>query len=87
MLSNLKSIYVSQRDFVAALGCCDRSLLLFPDSPLELRDRGLLYHGLDCPRPALLDLERYLELDPQGEDSDPIRALVGRLRGQLPSVH
>ena len=67
--------------------CCDRGLLLAPDSPALLRDRGLVYHGLDCPRPALMDLERYLELDPDGEGSNVVRELVGTLHGQLPSVH
>ena len=55
--------------------------------PLELRDRGLMYHGLDCARPALMDLERYLELDPEGEGSDAIRQLVGQLHQQVPSIH
>ncbi len=87
MLSNLKSIYASRRDFEAALACCDRCLLLAPDAPLELRDRGLMYHGLDCARPALMDLERYLELDPEGEGADAIRELVRQLHQQVPSIH
>lgn len=87
MLSNLKSIYSSRREFEAALACCDRCLLIAPDSPLELRDRGLMYHGLDCARPALMDLERYLELDPEGEGTDAIRKLVGQLHQEVPSIH
>ncbi len=87
MLSNLKSIYAGRRELEAALGCCDRSLLLAPDSPIELRDRGLIYRALECARPALLDLERYLELSPEGEDSLAIQRLVGQLRGALPPIH
>lgn len=87
MLGNLKSIYAGKRDLEAALACCDRCLLLFPDTPLELRDRGLLYHALDCPRPALADLERYLALAPEGEGASEIRRLVGNLRTHLPRVH
>jgi regulator of sirC expression with transglutaminase-like and TPR domain len=87
MLGNLKSIYTGERNFEAALGCCDRSLMLTPDSPIELRDRGLMYHALECARPALRDLERYLEFDPPGEEAVPIRRLVGRLRADLPAVH
>lgn len=87
MLSNLKSIYASRREFEAALACCDRCLLLVPDSPSELRDRGLIYHGLDCARPALMDLERYLELDPEGEGAAAIRELVEQLHQQVPSIH
>ncbi len=87
MLSNLKAIYAGQKDFEAALGCCERSLMLFPDLPQELRDRGLMYHALDCPRPALGDLERYLELEPEGEGVDTIRRLVGELHANLPPIH
>ena len=87
MLSNLKSIYTSQRAYEAALACCDRCLLLAPEAPLELRDRGLMYRALDCPRPALMDLERYLELDPEGEGTQAVRELVGQLHQQLPAIH
>jgi regulator of sirC expression with transglutaminase-like and TPR domain len=87
MLSNLKSIYASQQAFEAALACCDRCLLLAPDAPLELRDRGLMYHRLDCVRPALMDLEHYLELDPAGEGADAIRTLVGQLHQRMPVIH
>jgi regulator of sirC expression with transglutaminase-like and TPR domain len=87
MLGNLKAIYAGRKDFEAALACCDRSLLLFPDAPGELRDRGLMFHALDCPRPALADLERYLELDPEGEGNEAIRRLVGQLHGDLPPIH
>jgi regulator of sirC expression with transglutaminase-like and TPR domain len=87
MLANLKAIYVGRRDFESAIGCCDRSLLIRPDTAQELRDRGLFYHSLACSRPALMDLERYLELDPEGEGSAGIRKLVGQLHGQLPRIH
>ena len=87
MLSNLKSIYASRRVYEAALACCDRCLLLAPEAPHELRDRGLMYRALDCPRPALMDLERYLELDPEGEGAEAIRELVGQLHQQLPAIH
>lgn len=87
MLGNLKAIHAGQRDFEAALACCERALLLFPDEPTELRDRGLMYHALDCPRPALADLERFLELDPEGDGSQAVRELVGRLGADLPPIH
>lgn len=87
MLSNLKAIHAGRRDFEAALGCCDRALLLVPGSPIELRDRGLFYHQLACTRLALDDLERYLEIDPEGEGNEAIRKLVGQLHGQIPRLH
>ena len=88
MLGNLKSIYAGRRDFEAALGCSERSLVLAPDSPIELRDRGLIYHALECARPALADLERYLELAPNSvEDDHPIRRLIAQLQRELPEIH
>ncbi len=95
MLGNLKSIYAGKREFELALACCDRSLLLFPDAARELRDRGLMYHALECPHPALADLERYLAAHPEGtgapasdaEDIDAIRRLVAQLRADLPPLH
>jgi regulator of sirC expression with transglutaminase-like and TPR domain len=87
MLSNLKAIYTRQGDYEEALGCCDRSLLLAPGAPLEHRDRGLLFHGLGCPRPALTDLEHYLEQAPDDEGSEAIRGLVATLRHRLPRIH
>ena len=87
MLGNLKAIYAGRRNFQAAIACCDRSLLLFPDAPAELRDRGLMYHALEVPRAAVLDLERYLTLAPRAEGVDEIRKLVTQLRADLPPLH
>ena len=50
MLSNLKQVYVEQNDAERALACVDRILLLAPDTPRELRDRGILYQRLECYR-------------------------------------
>ncbi len=87
MLSNLKAIYTRQGDYEEAIACCDRSLLLAPGAPREHRDRGLLFHGLGCPRPALTDLEHYLEQAPDDEGSEAIRGLVATLRHRLPRIH
>ena len=60
MLSNLKQIYVDTSDFDRALACVDRILLLQPDEPRELRDRGILYQRLECYAAALRDWLRAL---------------------------
>jgi regulator of sirC expression with transglutaminase-like and TPR domain len=87
MLGNLKAVYMNGQQFEEALGCCDRALLLVPDAPQELRDRGLVYHRLDCTRPAVTDLERYVELAPDDPSIPAVRKLLGELRQQLPRVH
>ena len=61
VLGNLKNAYIQSRDFVRALGACDRILLLTPDAPQEPRDRGLVYQQLECFSSSQVDLERFLE--------------------------
>ena len=76
ILRNLKSVYTQREDWIRTLACLERILLLIPDDPTELRDRGLTYHRLECFGPALADLERYLEVAPA---EDPGLATVRSL--------
>lgn len=87
MLSNLKQTYVGRRELESALGCCDRILLLAPDSALELRDRGLLYRELDCFGAAVADLERFLALAPEHESARKMEAALVSLRKRARQVH
>ncbi|MDY6937403.1 MAG: transglutaminase-like domain-containing protein [Cyanobacteriota bacterium] len=82
MLGNLKSIYLSRQELPKTLGTVDRILLLFPDAPTEIRDRGLLYYYLQRPGEAKPDLERYLELHPQAEDASAIARLLDVLQSE-----
>jgi regulator of sirC expression with transglutaminase-like and TPR domain len=79
MLGNLKRVFVQRRDHGRALGCCERLLLLMPDAPLELRDRGLILERLDCFRAAIADLDRFMALAPD----DPSVPAVRRRRDAL----
>jgi regulator of sirC expression with transglutaminase-like and TPR domain len=82
LLSNLKQVYVHKGDFTRALACVDRILLLAPDTPRELRDRGILYQRLECFAAALHDFERYLHLAPDDETAHLIRDLLPELHRQ-----
>jgi regulator of sirC expression with transglutaminase-like and TPR domain len=82
MLSNLKQVYVQQSDFERALACVDRILLLTPNTPLELRDRGIIYQRLECFAAALQDFERYLRLAPDDDAAQLIRDLLPELQRQ-----
>jgi regulator of sirC expression with transglutaminase-like and TPR domain len=82
VLSNLKQVYVQQSDFPRALSCVDRILLLAPDTPRELRDRGILYQRLECFAAALHDFERYLRLAPDDAAAHLIRNLLPELQRQ-----
>lgn len=80
MCSNLKHIHVGKREWLHAIGLCDRILLLAPEIASEHRDRGGLYARLECFGPALADFEKYLELEPGAEDAEAVRENVEQLR-------
>ena len=79
LLGNLKQIHVERGELEAALACCERILLLFPDAPGELRDRGLVYHRLECFGAARADLERFLALAPGDPSADAVRELLAEV--------
>jgi regulator of sirC expression with transglutaminase-like and TPR domain len=87
MLGNLKHGYASRKEWVQAVDCCSRILLLAPDAAGELRDRGLLYEQLECFGPALDDLERYLALAPGAPEADALRARIAVLRSQTAHIN
>jgi regulator of sirC expression with transglutaminase-like and TPR domain len=87
LLGNLKQIYVQRKEPEKALGCCDRILMLVPDAPLELRDRGLVYQQLECFGAALDDLERFLALAPKDPSADAIQDTLIELRAQAARVN
>ena len=87
MLANLKHGFASRGEWVRALDCVERILLVTPASPSELRDRGLLWEQLECFGPALGDLERFLALAPGAPEAGAIRARVQALRGRAAAIH
>ncbi len=87
MLANLKHGYAGRQEWVRAVDCCDRILLLAPEAAGELRDRGLLYEQLECFGRALEDLERFLALAPRAPEADALRARVEALRPQAARIH
>ena len=87
MLSNLKQVYLRREEHEAALACADRLLLLLPEAPLELRDRGLIYAKLECFGPALRDLERFVELAGEQRVAVALRATLEELRRRAAQIH
>jgi regulator of sirC expression with transglutaminase-like and TPR domain len=83
MLANLKGVWVKRSDFLRAISACDRILLLVPEAVIEYRDRGLLWGKLECHRPALADLERYLAQAPRAADARTVREQATNLREQI----
>lgn len=81
MLTNLKLIYLSNEEPKKALAAVERILLLFPEAPLEVRDRGLVYYQLGRWTAAINDFETYLAEVPNADDALVIRRLLNQLSG------
>jgi len=81
MLMNLKHIGLRGGEFERALGCSDRILLLLPDAPEELRDRGLLNEKLQYYRAALADFKQLAEVAPQARTGGGLEQKIAELEG------
>ncbi|PSB10415.1 hypothetical protein C7B76_24215 [filamentous cyanobacterium CCP2] len=82
ILMNLKAIYIQRSDLRRTLAVIERLLLLFPDAPMEQRDRGLLYYQMGRWTEASQDLENYLNQMPSAEDASAVRELLRRIESK-----
>ena len=83
ILGNLKTIYVNRRDHPRSLAAVERMLLLVPDAPPEIRDRGILLSGVGRPLEGIGELARYLRLKPDAADRERVESIMDRLRQQI----
>jgi regulator of sirC expression with transglutaminase-like and TPR domain len=83
MLRNLKSTYLQTERWERLLGIQQRLVILLPGSIEEVRDRGFAYARLDYLRPALEDLERYLDERPESEDATVVESQLQDLRQRV----
>jgi regulator of sirC expression with transglutaminase-like and TPR domain len=79
LLRNLKGVYREKDKPERLLEVLNRMIIVSPDAAGERRDRGYVYHRLECWRPALQDLADYLEREPAAPDMDEVRARVVEL--------
>ncbi|WP_116135577.1 SirB1 family protein [Trinickia diaoshuihuensis] len=80
MLRNLKAVYLQSERWQRLLAVQQRLVVLLPGNIEEVRDRGFAYARLDYLRPALEDLERYLEDCPDAEDATAVESQLSELR-------
>lgn len=80
MLRNLKATYLQTERWERLLAIQQRLVILLPGSIEEVRDRGFAYARLDYLRPALEDLEHYLEERPEAEDATVVESQLQELR-------
>ncbi len=76
LLVNLKRIHLNREDYRKAFAAVERLLLISPEDPREIRDRGFLQAHLGKPGDAVADLESYLAVAPGAPDAEAVR---GRL--------
>ena len=86
ILTNLKVVWMHQGDFMKSITACDRILLIDPEAHSELRDRGLLWAQLDCHRPALIDLEQYVERVPDAVNVPAVMNQLTKLRRMVEQI-
>jgi len=79
LLRNLKGVYREKDKPERLLKVLDRMILVAPDAPAELRDRGYVYERMECWRPALEDLRAYLGREPDAPDTEQVRAKLAEL--------
>jgi regulator of sirC expression with transglutaminase-like and TPR domain len=87
MLNNLKSIYLSGRNFRKALPIVDLILAIYPRSPEDVKQRAMLRWSLGQNRGALADLEDYLKMLPEASDADEIRHTAASLRRMMATMN
>jgi len=87
MLANLKAIYFNNEEYDKALSAVEHLLILHPHEASEIRDRGLLACQLRRYAEAMSDLERYLRLAPEANDSATIREHLCALRKRAAALN
>jgi regulator of sirC expression with transglutaminase-like and TPR domain len=83
LLRNLKAIYLREHKLDKALPIMNWIIATMPEQTPELRDRGMIYQELECPRAALTDFETYLQLLPRSDDAEDIRGRIIELRKEV----
>lgn len=83
ILRNLKSSYAQSYAFEKAMRCTNMILAVEPDSPDEIRDKGILEEKMLNYESAMTYLNRYLEIAPEAPDVDFILELIRNVRDKI----
>jgi regulator of sirC expression with transglutaminase-like and TPR domain len=83
MLNNLKTVYLSTRNFRKALAIADLVLVIYPLSSEDLKQRALLRYSMGLHALAVEDLDEYLKMSPNASDAEEIREMALSVRRML----
>ena len=88
LLRNLKEIHRTAEDWPRLLAVCERLVVLLPQAWDERRDRGLVRAELGQDDAAALDLQAYLQHQPDADDAASLREqLSGLADGRYGPLH
>jgi regulator of sirC expression with transglutaminase-like and TPR domain len=77
---NLKNSYLQSFAYEKALRCINMVLAMWPESPEDGRDKGILEERLLNFETALEYLNKYLEINPNADDVDFILELIRKIK-------
>ncbi len=83
MLTNLKSNYLTDRDFERALRVEQFLLALNPNDWEEIRDRGVLSYQSGQRLRAMIDMQNYLRHRPEATDAEFIRTQISNIQREV----
>ncbi|HKT89241.1 MAG TPA: transglutaminase-like domain-containing protein [Candidatus Sulfotelmatobacter sp.] len=83
MLNNLKTVYLSTRNFRKALPIADLILVIYPQSAEDVKQRALLRYSMGMHGLAAEDLEEYLKMSPKASDAEEIRQMSLSIRRMI----
>ena len=83
MLNNLKTVYLSTRNFRKALPIQDLILVIYPRSSEDVKQRALLRYSMGMHGLAAEDLDEYLKMSPNASDADEIKQMSLSIRRML----
>lgn len=83
MLNNLKTVYLSTRNFRKALTIADLILVIYPQSAEDLKQRALLRYSMGKHGLAAQDLEEYLKASPNASDAEDTRQMSMSIRRMI----
>jgi regulator of sirC expression with transglutaminase-like and TPR domain len=83
MLNNLRTVYLSQRDFRRAVQVVDLILVIYPRSPEDVKQRAALRYNLNDFSGSLADFEEYVKMAPDASDAEEILQTALGLRRQM----
>ncbi|HLJ97194.1 MAG TPA: transglutaminase-like domain-containing protein [Gemmataceae bacterium] len=78
LLTNLKGVYLQQKDFLRAARVIERLRQLSPEDILQRRDLGVSLVHAGQPGRAIDHLAAYLSITPGSTDNDAVRQLLNQ---------